>query len=266
MERYQVIIAYDGTNFQGFQRQGGSRTVQAEIEAALRQLSWEGSAIFYAGRTDTGVHASGQVIAFDLEWQHSTEELGRAINAHLPKDVAVREVILAAADFHPRYNASARSYHYHLFCQPDRNPLRERYAWRVWPQLEGDLLIQAAALLPGTHNFAAFGSPLKPEGSTIRTVFSADWQHQEDSWHFRVTANAFLYRMVRRLVFLQVLVGQRRLAIETFRSALQSPSPLTPGLAKPNGLFLERVHFSDGKLIPEGSIQTLIASGDENCG
>ncbi|MHB0924267.1 MAG: tRNA pseudouridine(38-40) synthase TruA [Bellilinea sp.] len=266
MERYQVIIAYDGTNFQGFQRQGSSRTVQAEIEAALRCLNWQDNAIFYAGRTDTGVHASGQVIAFDLKWEHTLDELGRALNAHLPSDVAVRKVKLAAADFHPRFAATARSYRYHLFCQTNRDPLRERYAWRVWPQVEGSLLIQAATRLTGTHDFAAFGSPLKPEGTTIRTIFSADWQQKEDGWIFQVTANAFLYRMVRRLVFLQVLVGQRRLSLDAFSSALLSPSPLTPGLAKPNGLVLECVYFSEVGQIPEGLNQTLIASGDENCG
>lgn len=266
MERYQVIIAYDGTNFQGFQRLGGRRTVQAELEAALKHLNWQGDAVFYAGRTDTGVHASGQVIAFDLEWAHSPAELGRALNSHLPQDVAAREVKLAAADFHPRYDATARCYRYQLFCQPNRDPLRERYAWRVWPQVEGSLLIQAAARLPGTHEFAAFGSPLKPKGTTIRTVFNAGWRQEADGWSFQVTANAFLYHMVRRLVFLQVLVGQQRISLEAFASALQTPSPLIPGLAKPNGLVLEQVHYSEIGQIPEGSNQTLIASGDENCG
>lgn len=266
MAHYQVIIAYDGTNFQGFQRQGSSRTVQAEIEAALRQLGWRGSTILYAGRTDRGVHASGQVISFDLDWEHSLESLRKALNGHMPADIAAGQVTLADADFHPRFSAVARRYNYRLFCQPDRDPLRERYAWRVWPQVEGSLLIQAAACLPGTHDFSAFGSPLKPGGSTIRTLFDAEWTKDGDGWSFAVTANAFLYRMVRRLVFLQVRVGQQRLSLEAFASALQSPSPLTPGLAKPNGLVLEKVYFSIDWLITHGSYQTLIASGDEDSG
>jgi len=266
MAHYQVIIAYDGTNFQGFQRQGSSRTVQAEIESALHRLGWQGNAIFYAGRTDSGVHASGQVISFDLEWAHSPDALRGALNAHLPADLAAREVKLAVADFHPRYHAVARRYQYPLFCQPNRDPLRERYAWRVWPQVDSNLLIQVAGCLPGTHDFAAFGSPLRPGGTTVRTIYSADWEQERDGWSFTVTANAFLYRMVRRLVFLQVLVGQQRLSLEAFAAALQSPSPLTPGLAKPNGLVLEHVFFSEDRLITEGSNQTLIASGDEDCG
>lgn len=266
MERYQVIIAYDGTDFQGFQRLGRKRTVQAEIEAALHRLDWQGDAVFYAGRTDSGVHASGQVIAFDLEWAHTPEELGRALNTLLPSDVAAREVKVAAAEFHPRYDAKARSYRYNLFCQPFPDPLRERYAWRLRSQVDGSLLIQAAARLLGAHDFAAFGSPLKPEGTTIRTIYASEWRQQADGWSYHVTANAFLYHMVRRIVFLQVLVGQGRLSLDAFSSALQSPRPLTPGLAKPNGLVLEQVYYSQVGVIPGGSNQTLIASGDENCG
>ncbi len=119
MARYQVILAYDGTHFVGFQRQGRSRTVQGVVEAALRQLGWQGRAILSAGRTDTGVHAAGQVIAFDLDWTHPEKELGRAINANLPQDVAVRSVAPASPDFHPRFDATARRYRYHLFCDAD---------------------------------------------------------------------------------------------------------------------------------------------------
>src|SRR5512146_2263179 len=101
MERYKVILAYDGTDFFGFQRQGETRTVQLEVEAALRKLNWQGSTILSAGRTDSGVHATGHVIAFDLEWKHGLERLGRALNASLPKDVVVRAIEVAPADFHP---------------------------------------------------------------------------------------------------------------------------------------------------------------------
>lgn len=266
MERYQVNIAYDGTDFQGFQRQGSRRTVQNVVEDALRQLSWQGRAILYAGRTDTGVHASGQVIAFDLQWEHSPEELGQALNANLPMDVAVREVHIAHGDFHPRYSALARRYRYRLYCQVERDPLRERYAGRVWPKVQGDLLNEAAQTIEGAHDFAAFGSPLKPGGSTIRVVYKASWRQAGDEWTFEVTANAFLYRMVRRLVFLQVQVGQQRLSIETLAAALENPSPLTPGLAKPNGLVLEQVYYAGDRQKPEGLNQPLSASGEEDCG
>lgn len=266
MERYQVMIAYDGTSFQGFQRQGSHRTVQGVVEEALRQLGWHERTILYAGRTDTGVHAAGQVIAFDLEWEHSLEELGRALNAGLPEDAAVREVRNASQDFHPRFDALARTYRYRIYCQPERNPLRERYAWRVWPRPLGDLLEQAAKTVEGTHDFAAFGSPLKPGGSTIRTVYAARWEQADDEWRFEVTANAFLYRMVRRLVFIQVQAGLERISIEAVAKALQSPARLKPGVAKPNGLVLEHVYYAGDRLMPEGLTQPLTASGEEDCG
>ena len=113
-ERYKVILAYDGTHFFGFQRQGADRTVQLEVEAALRQLGWQGRAITSSGRTDSGVHATGQVIAFDLDWRHGTESLLRALNAKLPDDVAVQAVEVAPADFHPRFDATSRCYRYQV--------------------------------------------------------------------------------------------------------------------------------------------------------
>ena len=266
MEHYQVNIAYDGTDFQGFQRQGSRRTVQSVVEGALRQLGWQDRVILYAGRTDTGVHAAGQVIAFDLQWEHTPEELGQALNAHLPKDVAVQGVKVASCDFHPRYDALARTYRYRLYCQAKPDPLRERYAGRVWPEVQANLLQSAARSVEGTHDFAAFGSPLKPGGSTIRVVYKAGWQQAGDEWIFEVTANAFLYRMVRRLVFLQVQVAQRRLSLDALANALENPTPLIPGLAKPNGLVLERVIYAEDRLIPEGLEQPLSASGEEDCG
>ena len=134
-----------------------------------------------------------------------------------------------------------------------RDPLQDRYVWRVWPPCEVESLQAAARLLLGTHDFAAFGTPPRPGGSTIRTVFQADWQSIEDGllW-FEVTANAFLYHMVRRIVFVQVLVGQQRLSLEALQGAVEAASPLTPGLAPPQGLRLKQVQYgSTGQVTQE---------------
>jgi len=245
MAHYQVILAYDGTHFAGYQRQARSRTVQGVVEAALEQLGWHGKGILSAGRTDTGVHASGQVIAFDLDWAHPEKELVQALNANLPVDVAARSVSLADPEFHPRYGAKARRYRYHLFCDEVRDPLREQYAWRVWPAVDPDRLQAAAAALTGSHDFAAFGSPLRPGGSTVRKVFSADWQAVDGKLMFDVVANAFLYHMVRRLVFLQVQAGQGRLTLEDLKGGISSQVPQKPGLAPPQGLVLAEVYYFD---------------------
>lgn len=268
MERYQVILAYDGTEFQGFQRQQGTRTVQGVIEAALRQLGWSGRSILSAGRTDAGVHAAGQVIAFDLDWKHSPETLGRALNACLPQDVAVKAVRATAPDFHPRYDAVARCYHYRIYCQPARDPLRMRYAWQVEPPVDDRRLQEAADLLIGTHDFAAFGAPPKKGGRTVRTVYQANWRtgHQPDERVFSVTGNAFLYHMVRRMVYLQVQVARGQLSLDALAEELASPQVLHPGIAPANGLILERVIYpSDGEK-PEGLRKTLAASGENGSG
>lgn len=243
MARYQIILAYDGTDFKGFQRQAEARTVQGVVEIALDRLGWQDRAILFAGRTDTGVHGEGQVVAFDLEWTHSSEELGRALNANLPDDVAVRTVREAAPAFHPRYDAKGRTYQYRIYCGTDRDPLRERFAWRVWPEVNLALLQQAARLLIGTHDFAAFGTPPRPGGVTIREVYRASWEPQAGGLLFEVSANAFLYHMVRRMVHVQVQVGQGRLELEYLAQAVQAARPQPPGLAPAHGLVLKSVWY-----------------------
>ncbi len=272
MERYQITLAYDGTDFLGFQRQGAGRTVQAEVEAALSQLGWQGRALLGAGRTDSGVHAFGQVIAFDLDWKHGPEALGRALNAHLPRDVAVRAVNVAAADFHPRSDARLRSYRYQIYCEPERDPLRERYAWRVWPAVDVELLHAAAQLLPGVRDYAAFGSPPRPGGNTVRVIYRAGWRAQASGLLFEVSANAFLYHMVRRLVFIQVLTGQRQWSLEALESGVCEAQPQAPGLAPPQGLVLSEVRYTlsaeEQQMLDNamGKWNSLSASGEDDCG
>jgi tRNA pseudouridine38-40 synthase len=248
MAHYQVILAYDGTEFSGFQRQAGeskSRTVQGTLEMALRKIGWQGQSILSAGRTDAGVHASGQVVAFDLDWTHSIADVQAALNANLPPDVAVQAVRLAAADFHPRYDALSRRYRYQIFCQPVRDPLRERYAWRVWPAVSLDRLQQAAAFLTGAHDFAAFGTPPRAGGVTIRRVLRASWMQQQDTLVFEIEANAFLYHMARRLAGFQVKIGQGELEPEVVLDRLEgNPSQLVKEMAPAHGLTLIEVVYS----------------------
>ncbi len=242
MVRYQVILAYDGTQFSGFQRQAQARTVQAVVETALKRLGWQGKSILAAGRTDTGVHAAGQVISFDLEWAHPLQALQDALNAFLPQDVAALRVWPVSPEFHPRFSALSRRYQYHIYCEPVRRPLRERYAWRVWPAITLERLQPAANLLIGTHDFAAFGTPPRTGGSTQRTVMQATWQPDpEGGLIFDVTANAFLYRMVRHLVAVQVAVAAGRLEPDAISRLLEDPHAIRPerwGLAPPQGLVL----------------------------
>ncbi len=252
MARYQVILVYDGTHFRGFQRQVrlqdgvDERTVQGEVQTALRRLGWQGQSILGAGRTDAGVHAAGQVIAFDLDWKHGTGDLQAALNSNLPEDIGVRSVKPAPPDFHPRYDAIERVYHYHLFCQSWRDPLRERYAWRVWPPVDMARLELGTAFLPGTHDFSAFGTPPRSEGHPVRSVTRAAWSVKGDDLVFEIAANAFLYHMVRRLVHFLVAIGQGKFEPEDLRHKLEAGNqPMVQGLAPAHGLSLVEVLYPD---------------------
>jgi len=244
MARYQVILAYDGTRFYGSQVQAKSRTVQGELEKSLRKLGWSGKSVIMAGRTDTGVHATGQVAAFDFEWAHSADKLLKALNSHLPPDLVIRSLSPASADFHPRFDAVSRQYRYRLFFEPIRDPLREKYLWRVWPPVAEDALNQNASIFLGKHDFAALGSPTTPNGTTVRTVTKAEWKKMSDGeWQFEVRADAFLYRMARRLVFVQVSLAQGRSSVEKIQNALERQDKLVAGLAPAHGLTLVEVTY-----------------------
>jgi tRNA pseudouridine38-40 synthase len=244
MARYQVILAYDGAGFAGSQVQANSRTVQGELEKALRNLGWTGRTVIMAGRTDTGVHATGQVAAFDFEWAHSTDKLLRALNADLPPALAIKSLTPASADFHPRFDATSRKYRYRLFCEPIRDPLREKFLWRVWPPVDEDALSQNAGLFLGTHDFSAFGSPMMLKGTTVRTVTEAEWKKMPDGeWQFEVRADAFLYRMVRRLVYVQVSLARGKYPPEKVELALSKQAKLPSGLAPAHGLTLVEVTY-----------------------
>ena len=247
MALYQAIIAYDGTNFRGFQRQERTRTVQGEIERALKEIGWVGSSIYAAGRTDAGVHASGQVVAFELNWKHTRKSLRDAINDHLPDDVITRHVKEASEGFHPRYNALLRKYVYRIYCQEVRNPLLDRYAWWVRSALDLKLMKKAADLLVGSHDFRMFGKPMKKNGNTVRKVISADWSRlSEEKLFFMICANAFLYHMVRRLVFILVRIGQERILIKDFEDGMTNKyNNLLPGIAPACGLELTEVVYNE---------------------
>jgi len=262
MARYKLTLAYDGSGFVGSQRQASAktRTVQGELEKALQDLGWTGRSVIMSGRTDTGVHASGQVASVDLDWSHADDQLVRALNSTLPAEVAVRSAEVVDDNFHPRFDATARLYRYRLFCQSLRDPIRERFDWRIWPAVKADVLAKVVRLFLGTHDFSAFGSPTTPKGTTVRTVMKAEWQQvSEDGWHFEIQADAFLYRMVRRLVFVQVAVAQGKTSVEAVAHSLAKQPPagtrsgcrhgatatLPSGLAPAHGLTLVEVKYKE---------------------
>ncbi len=243
MARYQVTLSYDGTEFKGYQRQGIKRTVQFCVEKALRKLGWTATSIISAGRTDTGVHASGQVITFDLEWNHPIVDILPAMNTYLPADISAREIKVAADIFHPRYDAIAREYRYRILIDPLRKPLIERFAWRQNKPVNYSVLEQSAQMILGVHDFTAYGTPPRAGSSTIRCVTRSEWRREGNELHYYVRANAFLYHMVRRLVFIQVEAGCARIDPARLQENFEVGFDDHPGIAPAHGLELIKVYY-----------------------
>jgi len=243
--RFWARVEYDGTDFFGFQVQAQGRTVQGELERAIQAVTGCRTRVVGAGRTDRGVHAQGQVIAFEVSWRHSPEDLQRALNATLDTDVAIQEIGEAAEGFHPRFSATGRVYRYTLLNRPIRSPLTRRTAWQVWPQLDRERMTEAARRLVGEHDFATFGRP--PQGeNTVRRVVRAELQEQPPFLLFEIEANAFLYRMVRNIVGTLVQVGWGQLPLEQFAALLPARDrSLIKLVAPPQGLCLVQVNYEE---------------------
>lgn len=219
-------MEYVGTNYYGFQIQAQRPTVQGALEKALAELGGEAIRIRYAGRTDTGVHALGQVIAFHIRWRHALSDLERACNARLPDDIAVRQVELVTdPHFHPRYSARARVYRYSVWTAPVRSPLHCRTTHHEPRALDLARMNEAAALLVGSHDFAAFGQPTHGE-STVRVVHAARWRSYQDSGVplvvFDIEANAFLRRMARTITGTLLEVGKGIRPVENVADVLRA--------------------------------------------
>jgi len=244
MALYKVIISYDGTDFCGFQRQKNGRSIQGEMESTLKELGWKERSIWFAGRTDAGVHAEGQVISFQLDWQHKDIELIKALNKYLPDDISVKEVQQTHAGFHPRYDAKARIYRYQIYGGQSRDALLDRFYWRVWPIPDEDLMIESVKGILGTHDFRRLGCDVNGgDGVQKRTVDSAEWQFLEDHRFFlRIRAQSFLYHMVRRIVFLLIRIGQKKIEPFDLNKGLDF-SKLPAGIAPAKGLVLEKVIY-----------------------
>jgi tRNA pseudouridine38-40 synthase len=248
LERYQATLAYDGTAFDGFQVQPGRRTVEGEIQSALRNLGWRGRTLLCGGRTDAGVHAAGQVIAFDIEWRHPPESLQRALNAGLPADISCRGFRRADPDFHPRYGALRRCYRYRMILSKWPDPLAERFALRVWPPLDLAAMRAAAKKIPGRRDFGAFGTAPRKGSHTVRTVHRAEWISEEDRLDFWIEADAFLYRMVRTIVGTMLQTGGGRRPVADWDLLLKTPPEARTGSAAPaHGLCLMRVEYPEEK-------------------
>jgi tRNA pseudouridine38-40 synthase len=241
-----MVVAYEGTEFCGWQVQPADRTVQGELERALETLLGSAVRVHGSGRTDSGVHALGQTVHFDVPDRRPDFPWQRSLNAILPRDVRVLDAGPAADDFHARYGASSKTYEYCLwheraFCLPQRR----RFVWNCGP-VDFARMEEAARVLTGEHDFAAFQNVGTDVGSTVRTV-TAISRHEgltahESVWRF--TADGFLKQMVRNLVGCLVACGRGKLCVDEIGAILASGDRTkAPATVPPQGLTLIRVEY-----------------------
>ena len=245
--RLKLTLHYDGGAFFGWQVQPGERTVQGELEAVLSRLADRPVAVLGAGRTDRGVHATGQVASAVLPWKWTAAEVRRALNAILPSDIWVAEAEEVPLSFHARYDAVGREYEYRVgtvaFC---RSPFVRPYCWPLVEALDADLLAEGAAALVGEHSFRGFAKAGQPERGDRCTVVESVWEPWDAGVLYRVRANRFLHHMVRYLVGTMVDVARGRRPLVELRALLHNEAGLeTSPPAPAEGLFLTRVYYPD---------------------
>ena len=249
MALWRMTVAYDGTDFAGWQAQGEkvpARTVQGTLEAALGRLSGGPRIVVVgAGRTDTGVHALGQVASFALQKAIAAADLQRALNAMLPRDVRVLEAAPAPEGFHARKSALSKLYRYELDTGPVQIPTRRRLAGHVPWRLDEEAVRAAAELFRGRHDFASLASAGSSVRTTVRTVLRSEVLFAGATMVYEVEADGFLRRMVRSLVGGLVAAGRGALGVEELRCAMLARDRRAwPPPAEARGLTLVRVAYA----------------------
>lgn len=246
--RLRLTLQYDGSGFHGWQVQREERTVQGALESALERLTGARRPVLGSGRTDTGVHATGQVASVDVPARWSPRELHRALNAVLPEDIWIADVQHVSGSFHPRYDAVARTYAYRLGTEPEsRSPFHRGWCWALCEPVELALLEAAARPLVGAHSFRAFAKAGQPERGHRCGVQAASWAPWAPLGHvFSITADRYLHHMVRYLVGTMVDIARGRRPVADMSALLEGEAGLvTSPPAPPEGLFLERVEYAE---------------------
>lgn len=244
MPQYRLLLEYDGTDYHGWQLQPDARTLQGVLETALATVLRHPVRVAASGRTDAGVHATGQVVSFRSEHLVEPRDLRRSLNALTPPDMAIRDVALAADGFDPRRHATARVYEYRIWNQGWRSAFWHRFTWHVPRALDVRAMRFAAAVLAGRHDFSAFQASDCDSESSVRDVMHSGFTEAEGLCVYRIEANAFLKHMVRAIVGTLVEVGAGQRSAASVADVLASRDRARAGqTAPPQGLVLVSVRY-----------------------
>ena len=249
LQGHKLTVAYRGTEFSGWQRQTAKRTVQECLETALGKIWGQKISLQGSGRTDTGVHALGQVASFNAPRRHNATDLLRALNANLPRDVRIVKCRLVSPAFHARFDARGKTYKYLIWNRLVQDPFTHDTHWHVPRDLDLPAMRRAARMLLGRHDFASFTSnPGYERESTVRTMTRASVVRDGHALVFHFSADGFLYRMVRNLVGALVKVGKGKITVEEFGRILRScKRSAAPETAPACGLYLMNVTYEKSK-------------------
>ena len=242
--RIKAIVEYDGANYSGFQRQSTLPSIQGALESALESATGAPSRVSGAGRTDAGAHARGQVVSCLTDTRLDDVTLLRALNAHLPDDIAVQALDTVDSSFDPRRDAVRRRYDYLVVVRPTRSPLWRGRAFNVNRPLDVESMQAAADVLVGVNDFAAFGAPTADGGCTVRELFSLRVIAEGEVVRFEFVGSSFLKQMIRSIVGTLLEVGQGRLQANDLQSILDSRDRSRAAAPVPAaGLYLEHVTY-----------------------
>jgi tRNA pseudouridine38-40 synthase len=246
MSRIKIIVSYDGAAFSGYQVQPNKRTVQLELENALKKMH-KGNAIkvISSGRTDAGVHAIGQVCHFDTDLSIPNEAWVKALNALLPEDIYVSHAQVVSTDFHARFSTTAKEYRYKILTGKHRDVFQRNYMYHYPYELNFKAMQDAAAYCIGTHDFSSFCAANTDVKDKVRTIFSIDLQKQGNEIILVFKGNGFLYNMVRILVGTLLEVGNGKIEVSEIISIIKSKNRANAGKTAPaQGLYLWEVFYN----------------------
>ena len=246
MKRVRMIISYDGTNYCGWQVQINGITVEEVINRELTNLLGEEIAVIGASRTDSGVHAIGNVAVFDTETKIPAEKISFALNQRLPDDIRIQKSEEVPMDFHPRYCDSTKTYEYKILNRRFPNPMKRLYTHFVYMPLDVDKMKKAAEYIVGEHDFASFCSARSQVKTTVRTVYSLDVSKQDDVITIRISGNGFLYNMVRIIVGTLMKVGLNVYPPEHVSEIIEAKDRYAAGPKAPaRGLTLIGIEYDE---------------------